>query len=165
MRASRGEARPRWPSLAAALCCSLAVPAHTVTATPPPQRQGSLRFVVVVPRSVRLGEPVPVTLRLTNAGNQKVDLYLLGRRITFDIIVAGPDGRVVWRRLEGASSQQILQVKTLAPGETLELKDVWTQRTNAGGLVPLGVYTVQGVLPTDAAPLQTVPVRLRITRD
>lgn len=165
MRVSRREARPRRPSLAAALCCTLAVPAHTVTATPPAQRQDSLRFVVVAPRSVRLGEPVPVTLRLTNAGNQKVDLYLLGRRITFDIIVAGPDGRIAWRRLEGTSGQQILQVKTLAPGETLELKDAWTQRTNAGGPVLPGVYTVQGVLPTDATPLQTAPVRLRITRD
>ena len=165
MRASRGEARPRWPSLAAALCCSLAVPAHTVTATPPPQRQGSLRFVVVAPRAVRLGKPVPVTLRLSNAGTRKADLYLLGRTITFDIIVAGPDGRVRWRRLEGASGQQILQVKTLAPGETLELRDVWTQRTNAGAAVSPGVYTVQGVLPTDAAPLQTTLVRVRITPD
>ena len=134
-----------------------------MTATP--QRPTSLRFVVVTPRSVRLGKPVPMTLRLTNASKRKVDLYVLGRSITFDIIVAGPDGRVVWRRLEGASSQQILQVKTLASGETLELKDVWTQRTNAGGTVSPGVYTVQGVLPTDAAPLQTPPVRLRITRD
>ena len=147
------------------LCCILAVSAHTVSATPPPQRQDSLHFVVVAPRSARLGEPVPVTLRLTNAGNQKVDLYLLGRSITFDIIVAGPDGRVVWRRLEGASSQQVLQVKTLAPGETLELKDAWTQRTNAGAAVAPGVYTVRGLLPTDATPLQTAPVRLRITRD
>ena len=145
------------------LCCILAVSAHTVSATPPPQRQDSLHFVVVAPRSVRVGKPVPVTLRLTNAGKRKVDLYLLGRSITFDIIVGGPDGRVVWRRLEGASSQQVLQVKTLAPGETLELKDVWTQKTNAGAAAAPGVYTIQGVLPTDAAPLQTTPVPLRVT--
>src|SRR5436309_10039677 len=163
MGESLGGARRWWPGLAAALGCCLGVLAPTVTAAP--QRPNSLRFVVVVPRSGRLGEPVPVTLRLTNAGNQKVNLYLLGRRITFDIIVARPDGRVVWRRLEGASSQQILQVKTLAPGETLELKDVWTQRTNAGAAVSPGVYTVQGVLPTDAAPLQTTLVRVRITPD
>jgi hypothetical protein len=163
MGESRGGARRWWPGLAAALGCCLGVLAPTVTAAP--QRPNSLRFVVVAPRSMRLGKPVPITLRLTNAGNQKVDLYLLGRRITFDIIVAGPDGRIVWRRLEGTSGQQILQVKTLAPGETLELKDAWTQRTNAGGPVLPGVYTVQGVLPTDATPLQTAPVRLRITRD
>jgi len=136
-----------------------------VTATPPARRQDSLRFVVVAPRSVRLGKPVPITLRLTNAGKRKADVFLLGRSITFDIIVAGPDGRVIWRRLEGTSGQQILQVKTLAPGETLELKDAWTQRTNAGAAVAPGVYTVRGLLPTDATPLQTAPVRLRITRD
>src|SRR5207249_4101135 len=153
MRVSRGAARRRWPGLAAALGCCLGVLAPTVSSAP--QRPGSLRFVVVAPRAVRLGKPVPVTLRLSNAGTRKADLYLLGRTITFDIIVAGPDGRVRWRRLEGASGQQILQVKTLAPGETLELRDVWTQRTNAGAAVSPGVYTVQGVLPTDAAPLQT----------
>src|SRR2546425_41997 len=163
MGESRGGARGRWPALAAALGCCLGVPTPTVTAAP--LRPNSLRFVVVAPRSVRLGKPVPITLRLTNAGKRKADLFLLGRSVTFDIIVAGPDGRVVWRRLEGASSQQILQGKTLAPGQTLELKDVWTHRTDAGGLVPPGVYTVQGVLRTDAASLQTTPVRLRITPD
>ncbi|PYT11735.1 MAG: hypothetical protein DMF51_14835 [Acidobacteria bacterium] len=163
MRVSRGAARRRWPGLAAALGCCLGVLAPTVSSAP--QRPGSLRFVVVAPRAVRLGKPVPVTLRLSNAGTRKADLYLLGRTITFDIIVAGPDGRVRWRRLEGASGQQILQVKTLAPGETLELRDVWTQRTNAGAAVSPGVYTVQGVLPTDAAPLQTTLVRVRITPD
>jgi hypothetical protein len=159
MGESRGAARDWWPGRAVVLVCCLGVLAPTV------MRPNSLRFVVVAPRSMRLGKPVPITLRLTNAGKRKADLYLLGRSITFDIIVAGPDGRVVWRRLEGTSGQQILQVKTLAPGETLELKDVWTQRTNAGAAVRPGVYTVQGVLPTDAAPLQTRPVRLRITPD
>lgn len=150
-----------WGCCGAALCGAALLTGRTVTAAP--QLPDSVRFAVVAPRSVHLGEPVPVTLRVTNAGTRSVDLYLTGRTITFDIVVAHPDGRVVWRRLEGASAQQILQVKTLAPGETLELKDVWNQRTNAGAPATPGDYIVQGVLPTDARPLKTKPVRLQIT--
>jgi Intracellular proteinase inhibitor len=121
-----------------------------------------LHLSVVAPDSVRRGASVPITLRLTNTGKQSLNLYLTGRTITFDVVVAHLDGAVVWRRLEGASGQQILQIKTVAPGETVELKAVWNQRTNAGVTAPPGDYTVQGVLPTDGEPLRTKPVRLRI---
>lgn len=117
---------------------------------------------IVVPSRVRPGEPVPIALRATNPGDRSLDLYLLGRTITFDIVVAAPDGRVVWRRLEGATVQQILQIRTLAPGETLELRDAWSQRTNAGAAATPGSYTVQGIIPTDAEPLRTPVVPLRI---
>ncbi len=118
---------------------------------------------VVAPDSVRRGEPVPITLRLTNTGKKPENVYLTGRSITFDIIIARKDGEIVWRRLEHATGQQILQVKTLAPGETLELKDRWRQRTNAGAAVAPGDYTVTGIIPTDRDPLLTAPVPLRIT--
>jgi len=117
---------------------------------------------IVAPSTVRPGESVPVALRVTNPGDRSLDLYLVGRTITFDIVVAAPDGQVVWRRLEGASVQQILQVRTLAPGETLELRDAWSQRTNAGAPTAPGSYTMQGVIPTDAEPLRTAVVPLRV---
>lgn len=123
----------------------------------------TITFAVVAPDSVRRGDPVPITLRLTNAGTVPENLYLTGRSITFDIIIARSDGEIVWRRLEHATGQQILQVQTLAPGQTLELKDRWRQRTNAGAAVAPGDYTVTGVIPTDRQPLRTAPVRLRIT--
>lgn len=135
----------RWGG--AVLCGAALLVPHPVTIT----------FTVVAPDSVRRGEPVPITLRLTNTGKQTESLYLTGRTITFDIIVARSDGQVVWRRLAHSTGQQILQVKTLAPGETMELKDVWKQAVEPGD------YTVQGVVPTDGAPLQTAVVRLRIT--
>jgi hypothetical protein len=145
----------------AVLCGAALLVPRTVTATP--QQPESITFTVVVSGSAPRGEPVPITLRLTNAGDRTLTLYLTGRSITFDIIVARPDGDVVWRRLEHVATQQILQVKTLAPGETLELQDRWRQRTNAGSSVPPGDYTVTGVIPTDGQPLRTAPVRLRIT--
>jgi hypothetical protein len=145
----------------AALCGAALLVPQIVTAAP--QRPDSLSFAVVAPPAVRRGEPVPILLRLTNTGARTLNLYLTGRTITFDIIVARSDGQVVWRRLEHVTSQQIVQVKTLAPGETFELKDLWHQRTNAGTDAAPGDYTVTGVIPTDGPPLRTAPARLRIT--
>ena len=106
---------------------------------------------------------MPITLRLTNGGERPLELHLLGRTIAFDIVIARADGAVVWRRLAGAAVQGILQIKTLAPGETLELKDLWRQRDDAGSPVAPGSYTLQGVLPTDERqPLSTPVARLQI---
>lgn len=128
-----------------------------------PRHDGPLRFEVHVPPSAPLGTPVPVALRLINTGGKPLDLYLQGRPVAFDIIVARPDGRIVWRRLEGQMIPAILQVRTLGPGEVLELKDEWPQRTNAGQPVGPGTYSVRGILPTDPPKqLETAAVELRV---
>jgi len=93
--------------------------------TAAPQPPDTLRVTVAVSDSVRRGEAVLVTLRLTNTSDQRVTLYLTGRTITFDVVVAGSDGQVVWRRLDHVTTQQIVHVKALAPGETLEFRDRW----------------------------------------
>jgi len=112
---------------------------------------------------VRIGEPVPITLRLTNTNDRPVELHLQGRQIAFNIIVAREDGTVVWRRLEGEVVLGILQIRTLAPGEVLELTDVWRQRSKSGRPVEPGVYAIQGALPTDEPePMRTPTVQLRI---
>lgn len=116
----------------------------------------SLRFEVSVPARARSGARVPVTLRVTNAGDQPAELYLRGRTIAFDIVVAGADGAVVWRRLAGHTIEAILQVRVLAPGEVLELRDAW----RAG---PPGRYTVRGELLTDRRePMRTAIVPLEV---
>jgi len=132
----------------AALCGAALLFPGTVT--------DSVRFTVVVPASARSGESVLVTLRLTNTSDRSVTLYLTGRTITFDIVVAGSDGQVVWRRLDHVTTQQIVHVKALAPGETLEFQDRWR------AAAPPGTYTVTGVIPTDREPLRTAPAHLRI---
>ena len=151
----------RFPVGAAALgWCAAVVPARPVSARPPPD---SLRLTLVAPESVRVGQPVPLVLRLTNVTDQPVGAHFLGRTIAFDIVIAREDGAVVWRRLAGTAVQGILQIKTLAPGETLELRDVWRQRTNAGSPVPPETYVVRGLLPSDdPTPRRTPDVRLRI---
>jgi Intracellular proteinase inhibitor len=141
-----------WKSGGAALCG-----AALLACSPRPMSDAPRPTVTVVaPATARAGEPVAVTVRLANPGTKPLTLYVTGRSITFDVIVATPRGAIVWHRLEGAAGQQILQVKTLAPGEVLELSDTWTAAAP-------GDYTVQGVVPTDGAPLTTKPVRLRIT--
>jgi len=143
----------RWGG--AALCGAALLIPRTVIATPSPQRPDSLTFTLVAPDSARAGHPIPIVLRLTNTGDRPLDLYLTGRTITFDIVVTRVDGEIVWRRLAHVTSQQILQVKTLAPGEMLEVKDRWTATAP-------GDYTLMGVIPTDREPLRTAPARLRV---
>ena len=137
-----------------ALCGAALLVPRTVTAAPQPP--DTLRVTVTVSDSVRRGEAVLVTLRLTNTSDKRVTLYLTGRTITFDVVVAGSDGQVVWRRLDHVTTQQIVHVKALAPGETLELRDRWR------AAAPPGNYTVTGVIPTDRAPLRTAPAHLRV---
>jgi hypothetical protein len=124
---------------------------------------GSMTLHLVMPASVRVGEAVPITLRLTNADHRAAAVYLQGRPTAFDIVVTRRDGTPVWRRLEGAVVPAVLQVRSLTPGAVLEFHDTWPQRTNLGAAVGPGEYLVTGVLPTDPpAELRTRPVSLRI---
>jgi len=123
----------------------------------------SPRVVLEVPHEVRAGEPVPMTLRVTNTADRPLTLRLRGRPIAFDLVVRRDDSTIVWRKLEGAMIAMVLQVRTLAPGEALELEDVWRQQAAAGSRVVPGDYTVTGSLLTDShTPLESAPVSLRI---
>ena len=116
-----------------------------------------------VAREVSAGTPVSMTLRVTNTSDRPLQLYLRGRPIAFDLVVRRGDGTVVWRKLAGAMIAMVLQLKTLAPGETLELKDVWRQKTTDGSPAEPGDYTVTGSLLTDSqASLDSSPAPLRI---
>ena len=122
-----------------------------------------VRLDLVVPDSVRLGEEVPISLRMTNTGRNSATVYLQGRPTAFDIIVTREDGTPVWRRLKRAVVTAILQVRVLSPGETLDFTEHWSQKTDSGEAVPPGEYRVVGVLPTDPpAELRTEPAHLRI---
>lgn len=109
------------------------------------------------------GDPVPIVIVAENVGQGPLELYLRGRTIAFDVTAARPDGVVVWRRLEGAVTQAILQLHVLQSGERLELADEWDQRGNDGRPVEPGPYDLTGMLFTDDLdPLRTPPVTIRI---
>jgi hypothetical protein len=120
-------------------------------------RPDSLRLQLFAPAAARQGEPVSITIRVANGGGRPLELHLQGREIAFDVVVKDEAGSVVWRRLEGAFVQGILQLKMLAPGESFDLEATWTPTAP-------GIYAVEGVLPTDEPqPLQTPVARVRVT--
>jgi len=122
-----------------------------------------VRFEIEVPPRVSAGQPVPITLRAKNTGAEPIDLYLRGREIAFDISVRDETGEIVWRRLEDRMVPAILQVRTLSPGESLELSDVWDQLTNSGRPANPGLYSVEGTFPTHSRqPAKTPLAPLRI---
>ncbi len=122
-----------------------------------------IQLRLLAPARVVVGEPVPVTLRIENAGGRPATLYLQGRPPAFDITVHDASGRQVWRRLEGATVAMVLGIRELAPGESLELEDVWRQTDAAGHPVPPGRYRLTGLLPGDpGSGLLSSPARLDI---
>ncbi len=145
--ACRAE-RPRAPAAATTS------PSHATMTDPAPD---SLALELVLPRSVRRGETVPVAFRIRNTAGRTLDLYLRGRTPTFDVIVARSGGQVVWRRLEGEIVPAIVHLRALAPGEHLELAALWDQRTSRGPIAP-GEYTARGMLLVEGEPLETPDV-------
>jgi hypothetical protein len=129
----------------------------------PESAADSLRLELEAPAEVPAGAVVTIRLRLRNTGAEPAVVYLLGRAITFDIVITRVDGDTVWRRLSGEPVQAIIQVRQLEPGGELLLEDVWDQRDRAGKPVPPGDYRVRGLLFTDQpAPWATEPATLRI---
>jgi hypothetical protein len=117
------------------------------------------------PESVAPGAAIPLTMRVENKSGEPLELYLRGREITYDLIVAVNDGAIIWRRLEGQIVQAILRLEVLAPGQVLEFRDSWDQRDNAGNLVAPGLYTVRGTVLSDGSlTLESSAVPLRIDR-
>lgn len=104
-----------------------------------------------VPPSVATGAPVPIRIRVQNETAAPLDLYLRGRDVTFDIVIADSGGETIWRRLGDEPVQAILQLHTLAPGEALELSHEWDQRSERGSKVAPGRYTVRGSVLTDGS--------------
>ncbi len=172
------KGKPHLASLAAlaiVACGCRPEPPHRTTASnePPgisedssvtPGSTDSLPFEIEFPPTARIGEPVPITLRIRNLSESPRELYLAGRPTAFDITVTRADGSVVWRRLEGATIPGILGIQVLAPGGMLEFKDTWNQHTRSGEPAGPGLYTVEGALLTDSpTPLKTGPATLRLS--
>lgn len=114
-----------------------------------PFAQDGAAVSIDAPPTAATGTPVPITIRVKNETAAPLDLYLRGRDVTFDIMVADSTGDVVWRKLEAEVTQAILQLKTLAPGEVMELSHTWDQQSQRGSPVPPGRYTIHGSVLTD----------------
>jgi len=123
----------------------------------------SLRVELHAPGAVAAGTDVPIEVSITNISSDPVELQLFGRDVAFDIEVHDNAGTRVWRRLEGRTVPRELQVRVLAPGETLTLRDDWPQRTNDGSPVAEGSYLVDAFVPSpQAEPIRTRSRMIRI---
>lgn len=118
---------------------------------PVPDPVAGAKVSLVVPDTVARGAKVPIVIRVSNTTSAPLDLYLRGRDIAFDITVTDSTRAEVWRRLEGETVLAIIQIKTLGPGETLELSDDWDQRTGSGRPAAAGVYGIRGSVLTDGS--------------
>jgi hypothetical protein len=126
----------------------------------------NFRLSLTAPESVRVGSVVRFVIRLENVGETRLEFYLRGRTIAYDILIRNGAGAVVWNRLEGEIIPGIIQVKMLEANEALELSHEWHQRTNRGDAVEAGVYSVTGIVLTDGPnPLSSAPKPLLIVSD
>lgn len=111
-----------------------------------------LELTLHAPDEVPAGEPIPFHLSLRNKGGEPIEVELGGEPITFDLLVTREDdGSEVWRRMEGYSVEEIVQVVTVAPGASVVFADVWSSIGNDRQWVAPGSYRVQGVLPVVGA--------------
>ncbi|HYN81875.1 MAG TPA: BsuPI-related putative proteinase inhibitor [Gemmatimonadaceae bacterium] len=128
---------------------SISHPVEAVAQVPDPVV--GARVSLVVPDTVARGARVPIMIRVSNTTSAPLDLYLRGRDIAFDITITDSAGAELWRRLEGETVLAIIQIKTLGPGETLELSHEWDQRTKSGRPAAAGVYGIRGSVLTDGS--------------
>ena len=130
----------------------------------PPDTEGdSLRVTLDLPTEVPVGTPVPITLRVENATDRTLTLYLTGRDIAFDLVVEDASGTVVWRRLHEQVVAAILRVEILEAGDALVLEDTWDQRSNDGEAVGPGTYLVRGEVLTETDPLASARIEVRVS--
>ena len=116
-----------------------------------------------LPTKSRVGESIPLKLKVKNNSGNPVTLAL-GGRPSYDFSVTTEDGTEIWRWLHGQVIQAILEVRILKSGEEVVFATDWPQVNNAGDLIPPGIYWVHGIINLDPPEkLETEPKQLLIT--
>lgn len=123
----------------------------------------SVSIELELPADVAHGQSIPIVVRARNTTDRQLDVYLRGREPTVDIRVRDAASRVVWERLRDEIIPAIVQLRTLAPGEALEVRLDWDQRTNDEEPVAPGTYTIRASLLTETEPLwsETAEITIR----
>ena len=110
--------------------------------------------LALLPSTAR-GARVRFRLVVTNTSSHAVDLYLRGREPTLEVVIAHETGEVVWRSLDGVVIPAVLQLRTLAPGERLEVSSDWNQRVD-GQLIAPGTYRIRASLLAEGNAIDAV---------
>ena len=106
------------------------------------------------PDEVEAGQTVNLKLIWRNLTDKPVALTL-GGRPAYDFVATTPEGKEVWRWLAGEVVQDILEMKTVGPGQKLEFTLEWQPADQSGAALAPGNYLVQGILNLDP------PVKLK----
>jgi Intracellular proteinase inhibitor len=114
------------------------------------------------PDEVEAGQTVNLKLIWRNLTDKPAELNL-GGRPPYDFVVTTDEGKEVWRWLAGQTVQDILEIKTVDPGQKLEFMLEWQPVNQAGAALAPGNYLAQGILNLDPpAVLKTKPKPLII---
>ncbi|MDR7570980.1 MAG: BsuPI-related putative proteinase inhibitor [Armatimonadota bacterium] len=111
------------------------------------------------PSSASAGQTVRLALVARNRFVRPCVLHL-GGRPPHDFVVVRR-GRTVWTWRHGRAVRDVLDLRTLAPGEAVEFAGEWDQKDLEGNPVPPGTYFVYGVLYLEPPEFRrTRPARL-----
>ncbi len=157
--------RYRWwlvPALSAALLGCTALPRNgSRVATLSQEGRGALRLDLRADRAVyAVGEPITLTLAVTNPGADPVTLTAPSSQL-YDFIVLR-EGREIWRWSAGQMFLTVLTPLTIAPGQTRAFTETWDQRDRNGQPVTPGDYVIVGELPGGER-IGLTPQEVRIT--
>ena len=120
-----------------------------------------------------LGEPINITLTLTNISNQTATIGLSAYN-NFDFQVYNDTNSILYQwsnRWIGVAVPQVIVLETLNPGESLSQNFVWNQTCHNNGLsegVPIspGIYYIVGqigsVLSGKNSTIETTPIQITI---
>jgi Intracellular proteinase inhibitor len=114
------------------------------------------------PDEARSGEKIHLKLTIRNASTRTID-QPLGGQPAHDFVVGRIDGKELWRWSKGQVIQDVLELKTLRPGQELVFEADWNQHDDEGRPLPPGTYEVRALLKTDPPEkLETRAKRLEI---
>lgn len=114
------------------------------------------------PDEVEEGQTVNLKLIWRNLTDRPIELTL-GGRPAYDFVVTTDEGKEIWRWLAGQTGQDILEIKTVGPGQKLEFTLEWQPVDQAGVALAPGKYLIHGVLNLESpAALKTKPKPLII---
>lgn len=112
-------------------------------------------------QAVRQGEPVTLRLVLHNRGDAPQRLRFPSA-CTYDIRIAEPRGREIWRWSQGRMFAQVLTEVVVDAGASREYRVSWGQTTSEGGTAPPGLYEVEGWIPALGAEVRGRPLAFTI---
>ena len=100
------------------------------------------------PDEVEAGQTINLKLVWRNLTDKPVELTL-GGRPPYDFVLTTNEGEEIGRWLAGQTVLEILEIKTVDPGQKLEFMLEWQPVDQAGAALAPGRYLMHGILNLD----------------